>query len=547
MKPRIHTITESIFLCFLLFGAGPVMGQIYFSEDFDSLDTAGLVKKGWDLGKNEFAKEDGTDFVVAPPYPKAEPGADLTDASGKKLLNPPTADGTESKGKYLLSDSDAAGGSDDIGSKSEFWAITPSFSTVGSGAVWFHADAEYEANNNGECIAELAASVDGGKTWIPVWQTAEPQRPLKGFQKDVDGAARIGGYPLLGSGSQSKSWSGIHGRWHLPLPAEASNKPDVKLRIEFYEPADAWWIALDNIVVDGNAPPQGKEVVLLEQFEKGIPSNWKNTSKKGQKWGTEPLKDASGAYLRQAGGAPVNIDLVREMAARRKAGADLPDEAIYGLNVASFTKYAELANINPNSGTDGRWLMMLAGQNYAMWQEGPDVEEEGNLDTPVLDLATATEVFLDFDSEMLMGNNSSVYEVYVSVDGGGNFSRIFTYNGALTDRTEGSYFMHHYLAVPSAAGKSGVVFRFWAKGGDPDQFEGFWVIDNVRVTATKGATTAPKLNVARQGADLVLSWTGAGALQSADDVTGPWTNVSGAASPLTVKPTTGRKFYRLRQ
>ena len=41
----------------------------------------------------------------------------------------------------------------------------------------------------------------------------------------------------------------------------------------------------------------------------------------------------------------------------------------------------------------------------------------------------------------------------------------------------------------------------------------------------------------------VVKWTG-GILQSADDVMGPWADVTGAVSPLVVSPTEAKKFYR---
>lgn len=49
-----------------------------------------------------------------------------------------------------------------------------------------------------------------------------------------------------------------------------------------------------------------------------------------------------------------------------------------------------------------------------------------------------------------------------------------------------------------------------------------------------------------QGGNLTLSWRGGGALQSADAVTGPWTDVANAMSPFAVAIGGGVKFYRLR-
>jgi hypothetical protein len=152
-------------------------------------------------------------------------------------------------------------------------------------------------------------------------------------------------------------------------------------------------------------------------------------------------------------------------------------------------------DINPKGITDGRWILQLAGQGYALWQENGDeivdTPEGANLDTPALDMSNATGVFLEFDSEVVVGNDSSRYEVYVSTDGGENFDQLFTYHGALMDYEEAPYFMRHYLPAPQAAGESSVIFRFHAEGQDPGFNEtgfmaGFWAIDNVRVTRNTG-------------------------------------------------------------
>lgn len=72
-------------------------------------------------------------------------------------------------------------------------------------------------------------------------------------------------------------------------------------------------------------------------------------------------------------------------------------------------------------------------------------------------------------------------------------------------------------------------------------------IDEIEVFA--GAPVRPTLAVQRQGSNLVITWNGSGALQSADAVTGPWADVAGAtASPGTVSiGVGGLKFYRVRQ
>ena len=53
----------------------------------------------------------------------------------------------------------------------------------------------------------------------------------------------------------------------------------------------------------------------------------------------------------------------------------------------------------------------------------------------------------------------------------------------------------------------------------------------------------PTLTIQRIGAQVQLSWN-RGALQESSDITGPWTAVVDAFSPLLLQPTATRKFYR---
>ena len=70
-----------------------------------------------------------------------------------------------------------------------------------------------------------------------------------------------------------------------------------------------------------------------------------------------------------------------------------------------------------------------------------------------------------------------------------------------------------------------------------------WLLGGV-VVAPSAAKFSP---VTKQGNNLVLSWTGGGTLQSADNVTGPWTDVANASSPFTTAVAVAKKFYRIKQ
>jgi len=73
-------------------------------------------------------------------------------------------------------------------------------------------------------------------------------------------------------------------------------------------------------------------------------------------------------------------------------------------------------------------------------------------------------------------------------------------------------------------------------------------IDEFEVnTIAPVAPARPVLSVERQGSELRISWTGQGTLQSADALTGGWTDVpGGTTSPQLVPMTAQRKFYRVR-
>jgi hypothetical protein len=102
-----------------------------------------------------------------------------------------------------------------------------------------------------------------------------------------------------------------------------------------------------------------------------------------------------------------------------------------------------------------------------------------------------------------------------------------------------------------ADGKSDVRLRF-AQGGTGSWYFGF---DNVGFydadapgtapgTGGPGPTT-PTISVSRSGTGLTVTYTGT--LQSADSVTGPYTDVAGATSPFNAQISGAAKFYRTKQ
>jgi len=70
------------------------------------------------------------------------------------------------------------------------------------------------------------------------------------------------------------------------------------------------------------------------------------------------------------------------------------------------------------------------------------------------------------------------------------------------------------------------------------------------VSEPGGGTTTPLVFtgiVRNANGSLTLTWTGGGTLQSSPSINGPWTDVTGATSPLTLTPDQATQFARLRR
>ena len=88
----------------------------------------------------------------------------------------------------------------------------------------------------------------------------------------------------------------------------------------------------------------------------------------------------------------------------------------------------------------------------------------------------------------------------------------------------------------------------YAESDESGGFHNFTYLMALINDANNKALSFPILDAAVQGPNLMISWTGAGTLQSASSLNGPWQDVSGAANPLLVNRTQAQQqFYRLRQ
>ncbi len=88
----------------------------------------------------------------------------------------------------------------------------------------------------------------------------------------------------------------------------------------------------------------------------------------------------------------------------------------------------------------------------------------------------------------------------------------------------------------------------YAESDESGGFHNFTYLMALLNDANTEALSFPILDAVVQGQTIMISWTGAGTLQSATSLNGPWQDVSGATNPLLVNRTQGQQqFYRLRQ
>jgi len=84
--------------------------------------------------------------------------------------------------------------------------------------------------------------------------------------------------------------------------------------------------------------------------------------------------------------------------------------------------------------------------------------------------------------------------------------------------------------------------NIWFRGPEQDLGGG-----SVASIYTSANDVLGGLSIQLSDGNVVISWTGTGVLQTAPEISGPWSNEPAAASPFSVKPLDTRQFYRLSQ
>jgi hypothetical protein len=227
----------------------------------------------------------------------------------------------------------------------------------------------------------------------------------------------------------------------------AANQGNVRLRFRHFEPTDDWWVAIDNVLVDCNAPPAGgNDPIFSEDFSAGL---------------------GAMSVLSAAGNSGTETWHTTDKGNRYVAGT-VSGRGVNRINHPNPLK--EFAILDSDA--------------------DPDPPEAEYLVTPVLDLSSYCDVYLHFQSEIVVSDGATQAVVY-SIDGGASVAGVaFKYNdttgttgpNALFDGGEEPFYAERVLSVPAVAGQAAVVFGFlYQSPGD----QWWWAVDNVRVTGTK--------------------------------------------------------------
>jgi hypothetical protein len=296
-------------------------------------------------------------------------------------------------------------------------------------------------------VFDVDVTVDGGFSWENVFRRVAPARsveplPLADIPEGMDGGPQVG------------NADNFFGSLDIDLSLVAGQE-EVRFRLRQFEPSDDWWIAVDDVRVDG-APAAGgsTEVLAAEGFDGGIPGDWTLLS----------LGDGSAPWAAE--------DLCTLSVLDDGSGGVLPDM------------------------NEGRKIHHLDGSFALAALDGvcaPVLQDEW-LQTPVLDASALTKVFLHFKSDILL--IGAVAEVLLSLDGGNTFDAeapVFSYSRApgslLAGDNPDALYGDLIIDVPRAAGQGQVVFAFHLAKTEPDA--GYWAIDDVKVTGEREGPAKP--------------------------------------------------------
>jgi hypothetical protein len=215
-------------------------------------------------------------------------------------------------------------------------------------------------------------------------------------------------------------------------------------------------------------------------------------------------------------------------------------------NDSNVYRIGETPNKNINDNLGGRW-----GRDRGTWEVTAnyklgwvDVNDWGTY-TRVLP-AAKYEIWAALSHDSRTDNNCRA--TIGLVDNPASATQVVTPLGAFSQPGTGGWGANNLTPAKDTAGakvvanlKGTQTFRFTMDSGDFDYF----VLVPVGAYEEGGA----QFTKVQKNADgtITVEWTGGGTLQTATAVNGPWTDVPGATSPVTVSPTGAALFGRIRK
>lgn len=430
--------------------------------------------------------------------------------------------------------------------------ITPSFSTVGAaGDVWFHANLSANMNDGGQAVFDMDISLDGGNTWTNQFRRIAPGAGRNfasgdfNNDTDVDGAdflhqqrlmdfsdcltcgpnpndigknrentdqrfsdwekAFQGVYTPLVATVADKNAGGHHGDLDVNLGPIGGNA-DVKVRFRHFESRDDEVLAIDNIVVNEDAPlGSASQQIFLEDF---------NTKTLGQ-MGVYEYTHLFGAFGFDTGhGGSVSgfswgaqdrptIDYANE--SDPDQGPPVFDNSgRYDVGTVDRKNVNHLGHPTPEGASGEVPFAIIDPQAEPEVPGGFGSFQSERMHTPVLDFSNYDTVILEWDDETIFDGNpfaGSVASVVLMVDDDGTagpsdgdsilnepdkFTDIFApygpfdqFGGGLYQGGDDPIFMHHRIDISAdAAGRDDLYLAYQFVSSRTD----YWAIDNISIT-----------------------------------------------------------------
>lgn len=275
------------------------------------------------------------------------------------------------------------------------------------------------------------------------------------------------------------------------------------------------------------------------------------------------------------GGAPASFTLTGGLLTDLNTSVDASNPATPGVEFASFTQSDgshRVTNLLRISGPPPNYY-----RGFYPYPTASYILSNGVLSAPNIQLGSNAKFEHDGGTLTTSGLLSLGYATWYERTSGQQFGQLllsapagsnatfslpvgnsciirFTDSSSVVWSNQATFLIDNWRGSPSGGGQHQIIFGSSGSSLSPQQISqilfripnGVSGISPARILST-GEIVPDRFLAARQSSNnLVIEW-GSGTLQSATNVTGPYENVSGAASPYTASFTGPARFFRLSQ